>query len=75
MCINGETTMNHIEYLRIYADSEGCSHFEIKNMDFETLKNKRQKNIQEQIFIRYYEQVVIDSPISPTLTVDNGSQS
>jgi hypothetical protein len=50
MCINGETTMNHIEYLRIYADSEGCSHFEIKNMDFETLKNKRQKNVQEQIF-------------------------
>jgi hypothetical protein len=44
-------------------------------MDFETLKNKRQKNVQEQIFIRYYEQVVIDSPIPPTLTVDNGSQS
>jgi len=24
--------MSHIEYLRIYADAVGCSHFEIKNI-------------------------------------------
>jgi hypothetical protein len=44
-------------------------------MNFEALKDKRQKNVQEQIFIRYYEQVVIDSPNPPTLTVDKGSKS
>jgi hypothetical protein len=32
MWIEGETTMSHIEYLRIYTDSNGCSHFEIKNI-------------------------------------------
>jgi hypothetical protein len=45
------------------------------HMDFATLKNKQQKNVQEQIFIRYYEQVVIELATPPTLTVDNGSQS
>jgi hypothetical protein len=44
-------------------------------MDLETLLNKGHKNVQEQIFIRYDEQVVIDLPNPPTLTVDNGSQS
>jgi len=28
--------MSHIEYLRIYADSDGCSHFEFKNIDLES---------------------------------------
>jgi hypothetical protein len=45
------------------------------HMDFDTLKKKRRKNVQEQIFILYYEQVVKDSPTPPTITVDNGSQS
>ena len=28
--------MSHIEYLRIYADSDGCSHFEIDNIGLES---------------------------------------
>ena len=28
--------MGHIKYLRIYSDSDGCSHFEIKIIGLET---------------------------------------
>ena len=28
--------MSRIEYLRIYSDSDGCSHFEIENVGLET---------------------------------------
>ena len=28
--------MGHINYLRIYSDSDGCSHFEIKTIGLET---------------------------------------
>jgi hypothetical protein len=28
--------MRQIEYVRIYADSDGCSHFEVKNIDLES---------------------------------------
>jgi len=28
--------MSKIEYLRIFADEEGCSHFEIKTIELET---------------------------------------
>ncbi len=28
--------MSHIEYLRIFADSDGCSHFEFKNIGLES---------------------------------------
>jgi hypothetical protein len=28
--------MNHIEYLRIYSDSDGCSHFEVKPIGLES---------------------------------------
>lgn len=28
--------MSHIEYLRIFADSDGCSHFEIKNIGLDS---------------------------------------
>ena len=27
--------MSSIEYLRIYADDEGCSHYEVKTIDLE----------------------------------------
>ena len=36
MCIEGELLLSHIEYLRIYSDSDGCSHFEIKNVGLES---------------------------------------
>jgi hypothetical protein len=28
--------MRQIEYVRIYADSDGCSHFEVKNINLES---------------------------------------
>ncbi len=28
--------MNNIKYLRIYSDTDGCSHFEINNLDLES---------------------------------------
>ncbi len=28
--------MRHINYLRIYSDSYGCSHFEVKNIELES---------------------------------------
>jgi len=36
MCIEGELIVSRIDYLRIYSDAEGCSHFEIKNVGLET---------------------------------------
>lgn len=32
----GEQQLSNIEYLRIFADEEGCSHFEIKTIDLES---------------------------------------
>ena len=28
--------MSRIDYLRIYSDADGCSHFEVKNVGLET---------------------------------------
>ncbi len=36
MCIEGELLLSNIEYLRIYSDSDGCSHFEVKNVGLES---------------------------------------
>lgn len=32
LCSNGALILSNIEFLRIYSDADGCSHFEIKNI-------------------------------------------
>ena len=36
MTLNGEFKLSKIEYLRIYSDAAGCSHFELKDIALES---------------------------------------